>query len=202
MKSRNKIKRYASLNRFRDWHFENMANIVVAYMCWLLGGPWGLHHFYLGRDRQALVWFMSFGGLCLGWLRDIWRLPEYVYESNQDTRYLNEFRSRRHHRPKPAFSVVRFAGQFLIGKHLNNWQFIQLKINLITLPHYHLSVASIVLWLNCINVQDSMFHILTLIRKLRADTSEQPSEQAPTQTANYCVFIYRCFLYAWKFTEN
>lgn len=95
-----------------------MANIVIAYIFWLLGGPFGLHHFYLGRDRHALVWFISFGGLALGWFRDLWRLPEYVYESNQDVRYLNEFRTRRRFRPKPPFSVVRFAGQLLIGKFI------------------------------------------------------------------------------------
>ena len=94
-----------------------MANIVVSYICWFLGGPFGLHHFYLGRDLQAFVWWSSLGGLFLGWLRDLWRLPEYVFEANQDQRYLNEFAHRRARLPKPPFSVARFAGQLLIGKY-------------------------------------------------------------------------------------
>lgn len=93
-----------------------MANVIIAYICWLAGGPLGLHHFYLGRDRHALVWWMSCGGAFLGWFRDLWRLPEYVYEANRDPRFLREFQVRREVRPKPPFSIARFAGQLMIGK--------------------------------------------------------------------------------------
>lgn len=92
-----------------------MANIVVAYIFWLLGGPFGLHHFYLGRDKHAFVWYISFGGLLLGWFRDLWRLPEYVYQANNDPAFLREFEDRRHRHKKPPFSVTRFAGQCCIG---------------------------------------------------------------------------------------
>ena len=51
---------------------------------WLLGGWLGLHHFYLGRDKQALVWWCLPGGYFgLGWFRDLWRIPEYVREANR-----------------------------------------------------------------------------------------------------------------------
>ena len=30
-----------------------MANVIIAYILWLVGGGIGLHHFYLGRDRQT-----------------------------------------------------------------------------------------------------------------------------------------------------
>lgn len=92
-----------------------MANIVVAYVCWFFGGLGGLHHFYLGRDFHSFVWWSSLGGLGLGWFRDLWRLPEYVFEANQDQRYINEFAHRRTKHPKPPFSSARFAGQLLIG---------------------------------------------------------------------------------------
>ena len=99
-----------------------MANIVVAYICWFFGGLGGLHHFYLGRDLHSFVWWSSLGGLGLGWFRDLWRLPEYVFESNQDPRYINEFAHRRTKYQKPPFSSARFAGQLLIGKYQNNEQ--------------------------------------------------------------------------------
>ncbi|WAR10060.1 DJC22-like protein [Mya arenaria] len=92
-----------------------MANIVVAYIFWLFGGPFGLHHFYLGRDRQAFVWWISLGGLFLGWFRDLWRLPEYIYEANRDPRFVAEFADRRRRHEKPPWSIVRFAGQIFIG---------------------------------------------------------------------------------------
>ena len=93
-----------------------MANIVVAYLCWFFGGLFGLHHFYLGRDKHAFVWYISLGGFGMGWFRDLWRLPEYVFEANRDQRFLNEFAARRLHREKPPFNIVRFAGQIMIGK--------------------------------------------------------------------------------------
>ena len=61
-----------------------MASLCVTYLLWLLGGWLGLHHFYLGRDKQALVWWCLPGGYFgLGWFRDLWRIPEYVREANR-----------------------------------------------------------------------------------------------------------------------
>jgi DnaJ family protein C protein 22 len=93
-----------------------MANIVVAYICWVFGGPLGLHHFYLGRDKQAFVWWMSLGGFFLGWIRDLWRLPEYIYEANKDQRVRAIFQARIAKHPQPPWKIARFAGQMLIGK--------------------------------------------------------------------------------------
>lgn len=92
-----------------------MAHIVIAYLCWLFGGPFGLHHFYLGRDKHAFVWWMSLGGLLVGWFRDLWRLPEYLYEANKDPRVRAVFRARTQLQAKPPWKIVRFAGQMLIG---------------------------------------------------------------------------------------
>lgn len=93
-----------------------MAHIVIAYIFWLSGGIFGLHHFYLGRDKHALVWWMSLGGLFLGWFTDLWRLPEYLYEANKDPRVRAVFRARRNLHAKPPWKVVRFAGQMFFGK--------------------------------------------------------------------------------------
>ncbi|OWF45497.1 dnaJ homolog subfamily C member 22-like [Mizuhopecten yessoensis] len=93
-----------------------MANIVVAYILWLTGGWLGLHHFYLGRDKHAFVWWATWGGcLGLGWFRDLWRLPEYVYEANNDKRYLNELKHRMEVFPRPPFNVTRFGGELVVG---------------------------------------------------------------------------------------
>jgi DnaJ family protein C protein 22 len=34
---------------------------AITYVLWLFGGLLGLHHFYLGRDKQAFLWFSTFG---------------------------------------------------------------------------------------------------------------------------------------------
>ena len=62
-----------------------MANICVTYFLWLVGGWFGLHHFYLKRDKQAFIWWCFPGGYFgLGWIRDLWRIPEYVKEANEE----------------------------------------------------------------------------------------------------------------------
>ncbi|KAL5006112.1 hypothetical protein ScPMuIL_017270 [Solemya velum] len=92
-----------------------MANIVVTYILWLLGGWFGLHHFYLRRDNHAFVWWCTLGGVFLGWLRDLWRLPEYVCDANNDPRFVNEFKDRVRRLSKPSFSSVRFTGELVMG---------------------------------------------------------------------------------------
>ncbi|XP_069108632.1 dnaJ homolog subfamily C member 22-like [Argopecten irradians] len=93
-----------------------MANIVVAYILWLTGGWLGLHHFYLGRDKHAFIWWATWGGCFgLGWFRDLWRLPEYIYDANNDERYLKELQHRLVLFPRPPFNVARFAGELIVG---------------------------------------------------------------------------------------
>lgn len=33
----------------------------VAYLCWLIGGLFGLHKLYLRRDREALIYVTTLG---------------------------------------------------------------------------------------------------------------------------------------------
>lgn len=93
-----------------------MANVVIAYILWLFGGWWGLHHFYLGRDRHAFVWWATWGGCFgIGWFRDLWRLSEYVYDANNDDTYLKVLEHRLIVYPRPPFNGVRFAGMLAVG---------------------------------------------------------------------------------------
>lgn len=67
-------------------------NIFVAYFLWLFGGIFGLHHIYLGRDIQAFLYWSTLGGyIGIGWLRDIYRIPEYVADANEDPKFIKSF---------------------------------------------------------------------------------------------------------------
>ncbi|CAG2197451.1 DNAJC22 [Mytilus edulis] len=93
-----------------------MANLVIAYILWFFGGAWGLHHFYLGRDRHAFIWWSTWAGCFgLGWVRDLWRIPEYVYAANKDPGYLKDLNEKANRYPTPPFNVVRFAGEVIVG---------------------------------------------------------------------------------------
>lgn len=66
-----------------------------AYVLWLFGGLVGAHHVYLERDAHAFVYFSTFGGyLGLGWLRDVFRIPSYVADANENPRFINEFKQK------------------------------------------------------------------------------------------------------------
>ncbi|XP_041374208.1 dnaJ homolog subfamily C member 22-like [Gigantopelta aegis] len=72
-----------------------MANQTVTYVLWFFLGWLGVHHFYLKRDRHAFVWWATLGGLFgLGWIRDIWRIPDYVQECNEDEEFYKKKKER------------------------------------------------------------------------------------------------------------
>ncbi|KAI4469532.1 dnaj subfamily c member 22 [Holotrichia oblita] len=90
-------------------------SVVVAYICWLFGGMFGLHLFYLRRDAQGFLTWSTLGGYGLGWLADITKIPRYVKEVNEDPELMREiYRKMREHR-KPPFSISRFISAIMIG---------------------------------------------------------------------------------------
>lgn len=58
--------------------------LAIAYFLLFVGGAFGLHLAYLGRQNQAIVWCMTFGMFGFGFLRDIFTLPRYVREATGD----------------------------------------------------------------------------------------------------------------------
>ena len=93
--------------------------------------PWKVHHWislerlnvlqdgFLHRDRQALVWWFLPGGYFgLGWFRDLWRIPEYVKESNREDGWwaLEEEKMRRSDRP--PWKMARWGGMLVVGNML------------------------------------------------------------------------------------
>jgi len=91
-------------------------SLFVTYILWLLFGWFGLHHFYLGRDRHAFTWWSTFGGIFMfGWIRDLWRIPTYVADANEDGKYMDELATLMRTRKFPKFKVIRFLGQLQVG---------------------------------------------------------------------------------------
>lgn len=89
---------------------------TLAYLLWLVLGWWGVHLFYLGRDRHALVWYVTAGGIFgVGWLRDLFRIPEYVREANGEPEYQEYIKGRQRVWKRPPFTTVRFTGEIAVG---------------------------------------------------------------------------------------
>jgi len=87
-----------------------MASVIITYVLWLCGGWFGLHHFYLKRDKQAFLWWGTFGGCFgLGWLRDFFRIPSYVADSSlADEPFIPPY-------SHPPLSWTRLLGQMVVA---------------------------------------------------------------------------------------
>ena len=59
-----------------------MKSILVAYLLWFLGGPFGLYKFYLGRPFMGLLYVFTCGGFFIGWISDFFTLPQQVQMAN------------------------------------------------------------------------------------------------------------------------
>ncbi|CAI6349317.1 unnamed protein product [Macrosiphum euphorbiae] len=89
---------------------------TLTYLLWLVGGVCGLHHFYLGRDLQGVLWWCTFGGYFgFGWLRDLFYIGEYVADANKDEKYMKKVDYMVRVYEKPPFSTVRFTGMVVVA---------------------------------------------------------------------------------------
>ncbi|XP_078041548.1 TM2 and DnaJ domain-containing protein wurst isoform X2 [Augochlora pura] len=87
-------------------------SVFWTYVLWAFGGLFGAHHVYLERDKQAFVYFSTLGGYVgFGWLRDIYMIPWYVADANEDPRFVEDFKQKVRTNRKPPFSTVRFAAE-------------------------------------------------------------------------------------------
>ncbi|XP_077500249.1 TM2 and DnaJ domain-containing protein wurst [Amblyomma americanum] len=94
-------------------------SLLVTYLLWLTLGWLGAHHFYLRRDRQAFVWWMTLGGYFgLGWVRDIWKIPDYVKYANSDPEAVEKLKENIRRHAKPPSSTVRSIGQMIVADAL------------------------------------------------------------------------------------
>lgn len=79
-------------------------DVVVTYILWLLGGVYGLHRFYLGNTRYALLQMFTLGGLGILAVADLLLIPAAVRAANAQIAAGKKF---------PSF--VGYACYFLSG---------------------------------------------------------------------------------------
>lgn len=80
--------------------------MFITYFFWLIGGLFGLHHFYLERDIQCFLSWCTIGGYFgFGWLRDIFYIPSYVRDANQEPKSVADLTQKlRTHKKVSLFS--------------------------------------------------------------------------------------------------
>ncbi|XP_075229309.1 TM2 and DnaJ domain-containing protein wurst [Lycorma delicatula] len=91
-------------------------SMITTYILWLVGGVFGVHHFYLERDLQGFLWWSTLGGYFgLGWLCDLFLIPQYVADANKEPKYVEKLIKSVRSNKKPPFSSTRFFGMLLVG---------------------------------------------------------------------------------------
>jgi DnaJ homolog subfamily C member 22 len=87
-------------------------SIKAAYFFYALGGILGWHHIYLGRDKKALVSAATFGEFFIGYLIDLFKIPEYVREANEKTELSKDTDLKI---KAPAFFTTNFICSIIFG---------------------------------------------------------------------------------------
>jgi len=59
-----------------------VRSVAIGYILWALGGVLGIHRFYCGRIGTGILWFFTGGLLGIGWLVDVFLIPDLVREAN------------------------------------------------------------------------------------------------------------------------
>ncbi|TRZ00037.1 hypothetical protein DNTS_033582 [Danionella cerebrum] len=99
--------------------------LIITYALWAMGGPLGLHHFYLARDSHAILWILTFGGFGIGWTRDFFRIPSYVREANHNPDKTGATPPNVT-QPLPV-GLIRFVGQICVGIYFGSVALISLS---------------------------------------------------------------------------
>ncbi|XP_052873028.1 dnaJ homolog subfamily C member 22 isoform X2 [Anopheles cruzii] len=98
-----------------DTEQRGQKSVFVAYVLWLFGGIFGVHHFYLRQDRRAFLWWSTLGYFGIGWVAEVLHIPAMVRDANDDPRFVQEFNELLRKNRKPPFSTSRFLLGVMIG---------------------------------------------------------------------------------------
>ena len=65
-----------------------VRTVPVAYLLWFFVGVFGAHRFYCGRVGTGVLWCLTGGLFAIGWLIDVFLIPDMVREAN--AQYLSD----------------------------------------------------------------------------------------------------------------
>ena len=100
---------------------EGSKSVLLAYLLWAIGGWFGLHHIYLERDEQALLWSTSFCAFGAGWFRDFFRIPDYVAQANLPRAYRRLLAVRAKNKDGKATAPEWYISRYLCMIYLCDW---------------------------------------------------------------------------------
>ncbi|OQR75856.1 dnaJsubfamily C member 22-like [Tropilaelaps mercedesae] len=109
----------------------------------VLGGVFGLHHFYLGRLRHGIFNLFTFGGTACGLVHDLFRLRFYVNWANFDKNFKEEYVAIIRDNPNPSLGFGRGIAMVIAAQMFSN--LVQLAIPADLLHNWMVTVLTMVL---------------------------------------------------------
>ena len=76
---------------------------------------------------MMMQFFCSGGYFGAGWIRDLWRIPTYVKDANDDPEYLKNLAKQMNDKKRPPISVSKIsitAKMFYLYKHQKTIEFV------------------------------------------------------------------------------
>lgn len=71
-------------NRFLAEYSSKKKNVVIAYILHIFFAPQSFSYLYLGRFGKQILYWLTFGGLGLWWLVNLFRIPTQVNRKNAE----------------------------------------------------------------------------------------------------------------------
>lgn len=91
-------------------------SLLQAYALFFFGGFIGLHHIYLNRDVQSILWSCSCGGFFFGMIYDFFRMPAYIRYANCKPNNMISLKSNDpKDEPRPPIKIISIIGQILFA---------------------------------------------------------------------------------------
>src|SRR5687768_13108759 len=99
-----------------------MKSHCIALTLLIFGGFFGLHHFYLGRNRHAIIYLFTLGGFGIGVFYDLFRLGYYVRWANfhHDHDFKEEYISMVRKSTEPSMSLARGFAITMVSQMFGN----------------------------------------------------------------------------------
>lgn len=90
-------------------------SLHITYTLWFFLGWFGVHQFYLRRDKHAFFTWATLGGVVgLSWIRDLFYIPSYVEDVNETEEYMAAL-GEKMRKDKPRQGFCRWAATLALG---------------------------------------------------------------------------------------
>ena len=76
-------------------NYKSPKNKYIALLLCIIGGTFGLHHFYVGRPGMGILYIFTQGLLFIGWIIDIFKISTNQFVDGEGYKLMGRERPPR-----------------------------------------------------------------------------------------------------------